>query len=245
MTRPHTLIFLATFNEADNVERMYNLVRQKVPEADILFVDDNSPDGTGQIIGLICKRDHRVHAIYRKEKMGIGSAHQDGIAWAYKHGYSILVTMDCDFSHSPEYISEFLSRCDSADVVVGTRFVNESSLREWHLGRKILTHFGHALTRALLDLPFDATGAFRCYALNRIPKQVFGRVPARDYAFFFQSLQILHLNKYRIVEVPIIFPARVYGDSKMVLGDIIRGFAQLLSHAWNSKWHRNRFLLKK
>jgi dolichol-phosphate mannosyltransferase len=201
----------------------------------------NSPDGTGAIAG----RDSRVHAIHRPSKLGIGSAHFDGISWAYDHHYSTLVTMDCDFAHSPEYISAFVTEGCDADVVIGTRFVRKDSLSEWNAGRKFITHLGHFLTRFLLGMRYDATGAFRCYALDRLPRSIFSRVPAIDYAFFFQSLHILHLNGRSVAEIPIFLPARVYGSSKMAYGDILRGFWQLLSYACSARFNRHQYLVER
>ena len=245
MTNSQILILLATYNEAHNVEKIYELVREAVPDADILFVDDKSPDGTGGIINAIAKRDSHVHTIHRSGKMGIGSAHRDGISWAYDHQYSTLVTMDSDFAHSPDYISEFVAEGRDADVVIGTRFVRKDSLSEWNAGRKFITHLGHFLTRFFLGMPYDATGAFRCYALDRLPRSIFSRVPAIDYAFFFQSLHILHLNGRKVVEIPILLPARVYGSSKMANADILRGFWQLLSYACSARLNRRWYLVER
>ncbi len=245
MTCNRTLICLATYNESDNVEGIHGLIRQVAADADILFVDDNSPDGTGRIIDQLCANDIRTHVLHRSFKSGIGSAHLDGIRWAYKRGYDSLITMDCDFAHSPAHIPAFIENAANADLVVGTRFVLGDSLSEWSRGRKFLTHFGHILTRGLLGLPFDATGAYRLYALNRINPTVFSLITAHDYAFFFQSMHILYLNGIKISEIPISLPARVYGTSKMKLIDVVRGFARLLKQAFMGRFCRNIFVLPK
>lgn len=244
MTSADTLILLPTYNEVGNIEKMYKLIRCTVPDAEILFIDDKSPDGTGRVIDNLSSRDPSVHVIHRAGKSGIGSAHKEGIDWAYKYQYSLLVTMDCDFAHSPSYLAEFISRSRKSNVVIGTRFVLKDSLSEWNLFRKCITYLGHFLTWALLALPFDCTGAFRCYNLKSIPKKLFELIPAKDYAFFFQSLNILYLNNIKIVEVPISLPARTYGSSKMSLLNIFGGILQLITHAWLSRFHRGRFLLK-
>jgi len=245
VTNSDTLIFLATYNEAENVGAMHGLIRELIPAADILFIDDNSPDGTGVIIDTICDKDPRVNVIHRPGKLGIGSAHLDGIRWAYDHDYRLLVTMDSDFAHSPDLIPQFITASEQNDIVIGTRFAVDGSLKEWNLHRIALTHLGHLLTRLLLGMPFDATGAFRCYALERIPHAVFQRVTSRDYAFFFESLHVLHLNGYSVKEVPISLPARVYGTSKMRLRDVFFGFKKLLTHAANSRFRKHRYLVTK
>jgi dolichol-phosphate mannosyltransferase len=223
------LIFIATYNEAENVEPLFQRIRQLNLGADILFLDDNSPDGTGRIIDRIAAENPNVHTIHRSGKQGIGSAHLAGIAWAYEHGYQTLVTMDCDFTHSPERIVDFLAHTRTHDIVVGSRYMQQGSLRTWNLLRKSLTRVGHLLTTGLLRMPYDATGAFRLYRLDRIPAGVFGLVYSRSYSFFFESLYICWLNGARIHEIPIDLPARTYGHSKMAWRDALRS-TMLLAH---------------
>lgn len=223
------LIFVATYNEAENVEPLYLQIRRLELDADILFLDDNSPDGTGAIIDGIAAADSRVHAIHRAGKQGIGSAHAAGIRWAYEHGYRTLVTMDCDFTHSPADIAVFLAQAGNHEIVVGSRYMQEGSLRTWNLLRKTLTRTGHLLTTQLLGLPYDATGAFRLYQLDRIPAGVFDLVYSQGYSFFFESLYVCWLNGARVHEVPIELPARTYGSSKMAWRDALYSTA-LLAH---------------
>jgi dolichol-phosphate mannosyltransferase len=223
------LIFVATYNEAENVEALFQRIRQLNLAADILFLDDNSPDGTGCIIDRIAAENPNVHTIHRSGKQGVGSAHLAGIAWAYEHGYQTLVTMDCDFTHSPERIVEFLAHAEGHEIVVGSRYMQKGSLRTWNLLRKTLTHVGHLLTTGLLRMPYDATGAFRLYRLDRIPAGVFGLVYSSSYSFFFESLYVCWLNGARIHEIPIDLPARTYGNSKMALRDALRS-TTLLAH---------------
>lgn len=230
------LIFLPTYNERDNVAPIYQTVRRLVPEAQILFVDDNSPDGTGEVLDALAARDPRLAIIHRPGKLGIGSAHKQAIAWAYERGYATLVTMDADFAHKPEYILQMIDRAEQCDVVVGTRFEHSESLDGWHIVRKLLTHTGHILTRVLLGLPYDATGAFRVYRLGRIARPVFDEIRSDDYAFFFESLHVLHRRGFAIRELPIQLPPRTYGSSKMQLADVFRGFARLIATAWRARF---------
>ena len=213
------LIFIPTYNEAENVEALYERIRALGLPADFLFLDDNSPDGTGTIIDRLSVENPGVHTIHRSGKLGIGSAHRDGIRWAHQHGYEVLVTLDCDFTHSPELIPLFLQCASDYDVVVGSRYLRKNSLAGWSTLRKFLTKVGHFLTTRLLRMPHDATGAFRVYRLDRIPDGVFDAVYSRSYSFFFESLYVLWLNSYRIKEVPISLPPRTYGHSKMAWRD--------------------------
>jgi dolichol-phosphate mannosyltransferase len=216
------LIFIPTYNEAENVEVLFNQIHGLTLDADLLFLDDNSPDGTGQTIDRLAADTPRVHTIHRTGKLGIGSAHATGIRWAYDHGFKLLVTMDCDFTHSPDRIVDFLAQAEEYDLVVGSRYLQEGSLKTWNPLRKTLTHVGHWLTTTLLRMPYDATGAFRLYRLDRIPAGLFDIVSSMSYSFFFESLYVLWLNGFRIKEIPLELPARTYGHSKMALKDVLR-----------------------
>lgn len=222
------LIFIPTYNEAENVRLIYDRVKSLGLDTDILFLDDHSPDGTGGIIDQISAEDSRVRAIHRVGKLGIGSAHKEGIRWAYEHKYTMLITMDCDFSHSPEYITEFLKLSDQAEIIVGSRYLQEGSLQGWNVYRKFLTYIGHFLTDVILRMPYDATGAFRLYDLSKVPHGVFKLVESNGYSFFFESLYILFLNNLSIKEFPIKLPTRTYGHSKMTIRGAMRSFMHLL-----------------
>jgi len=220
------LIFIPTYNEKENVEGILRQILDLKLNADILFVDDNSPDGTGQLLDELASNHPNVFVQHRAGKLGIGSAHKQGITWAYDHGYRILLTMDCDFTHSPEQIRDFLAQADEADIVIGSRYMWERSLATWNVYRRLLTQVGHLLTKFFLKMPYDATGAFRLYRLDRVPRSFLEPIQSNGYSFFFESLYVLYFNQYRIVEIAIDLPARVYGHSKMRLKD-----------AWHSVMH--------
>jgi len=205
------------------------------------FLDDNSPDGTGQLIDKIARRDETVFAIHREKKYGIGSAHQEGIRWAYEKEYKFLITMDCDFSHSPIYLADFMRYAPEYDIVVGSRYLQEKSLLGWSKLRKALTTLGHFFTNKLLRMPYDATGAFRCYALERIPQGIFELIQSKGYSFFFESLYALNLNHYSVKEFPINLPARTYGHSKMHLKDVFQSLLRLSITYLKSVTKRNTY----
>jgi len=219
-TKP--LVFVPTFNEAENVRSMCELLQAQDLDLDILFLDDNSTDGTGAILDSLACEHPNVAVVHRSGKLGVGSAHFQGIQWAYDHGYSTLVTMDCDFTHPPEKIASLLGLRAQYDVVVGSRYMQKRSLQGWNPLRKLLTRTGHALTVSLLGMPFDATGAFRVYRLDRIPRYGFDAIQSRGYSFFFESLYILFVNGITIGEVPISLPPRTYGHSKMSYREVVR-----------------------
>lgn len=237
------LIMLPTYNEQENVQKMCQELSNADLHADILFIDDKSPDGTGEVLDEIEKKVSRVMVMHRSGKLGIGSAHKDGIAWAYDHGYSHLVTMDCDFTHSPLNIPDLLRYADEYDVVVGSRHMREDSLSGWKMWRKCVTKTGHVLTTSLLKMPYDATGAFRLYRLDRIPRELFGSISSNGYSFFIESLAVLNLNRFRIKEIPIALPPRTVGHSKLQGGDMLQWLVFMLGMAWNIRFHQRKYLV--
>ncbi len=237
------LIFIPTYNEKENAPAIANQVFALMPEVDLLFLDDNSPDGTGILLDQLAAANCRLHVIHRAGRMGVGSAHLAGINWAYDHGYETLVTMDCDFTHSPEDISRMIAAAARAEVVVASRYLQPHSLPGWNLLRRLLTNVGHLLTRLFLRMDYDATGAFRVYDLGRIPRAVFALVRAAGYAFFFESLFVLHRNALTIAEVPITLPARTYGHSKMSFRETVRSARHVVSLGVASVTNPAQFLI--
>lgn len=239
-----TLVLVPTYNERENAPGLARKVLDLGLGLDLLFVDDASPDGTGDLLDAMAAQEPRIQVLHRPGRQGIGGAHLDGIAWARARGYAQVVTMDCDFTHPPEKIPEVLALAGAdpgVDVIVGSRFLAEGSLPGWNLLRRTLTWTGHVLTKGLLGMPWDATGGFRFYRLERIPAAVFERVQARGYAFFFESLHLLHNNGFTIREVPICLPARILGSSKMSLREAARSLALLRRIAWRKLLHPEQF----
>lgn len=243
MTPPRLLIFVPTYNENRNVERLCAELRALPLDADILFIDDGSPDGTGATLDRLARQHPRISVIHREGKLGIGSAHLAGITYAYDKGYDLLITLDADFSHNPADIPRLLAARDAdVDVVVASRYLEPDSLPGWSPHRLFLTLFGHFLTWALLRMPYDASGALRLYDLRRIPRELFALVTARAYAFFFESLFVLHRNGCRIREIPIVLQARVYGSSKLTIREGLRSGRFLLGLFFAHLTDPGRFL---
>jgi dolichol-phosphate mannosyltransferase len=243
-----TLVFLPTLNEAGNIETMLHAIMKLDLDADILIIDDGSTDGTGKIVEKLAAEHPAISLLQRGGRLGVGSAHIEALRLAKQRGYERLLTMDADFSHRPSDIPRFLEAANASDIVIGTRFARDDSLKEWNPFRKCLTHLGHFLTRLLLSLPYDASGGFRVYTLNRIPQDLIDRLESRNYEFFFESLTLMHRRGLSVVEVPIDLPARTYGESKMQLKHILGGLYRLIllsyrlkvngskpERAWNGK----------
>jgi dolichol-phosphate mannosyltransferase len=241
MTGPKTLIFVPTYNERDNAERMAAELLALPLEADILFMDDGSPDGTGDILDVIASREPRLTVLHRHGKLGIGSAHVDGIRWAYDREYELLVTLDCDFTHKPSDVMRLLEFAEQFDVTTGSRYLAPGSLPGWNMLRRSLTGLGHVLTKHLLGIQFDATGALRSYDLRRIPRELFDLVRAKGYGFFFESMFLLVRNGHSVKELPIVLPARTYGSSKMTPRETLRSGRRLLALWKESVLNPDRF----
>jgi dolichol-phosphate mannosyltransferase len=226
------LVFIPTYNERHNVERLCAELRGLGLGADILFMDDNSPDGTGEILDRLVRAHPEVTVIHRDAKRGIGTAHRAGIRYAYEHGYTRLITLDADFSHSPADIPRLLAAHDDrTDLVIGSRFLRRGSLPGWSPHRRALTMLGHVLTSRFLGVRYDASGALRLYDLRRVPRELFDLSTAPAYAFFYESLFLMHLHGCWVREIPIVLPARVYGSSKLTIREAVRS-ARFLFHLW-------------
>jgi len=219
MKNNNPLVLIPTYNEKGNVEDLYFHIKSLKIDLDILFIDDCSPDGTGKILDGLTQDDINLFVIHRKEKLGIGSAHKEGISWAYSKGYSVLITMDSDFSHSPDYIEKFIELSSESDLIVGTRYMKEGGMNSLPLLRRFLSKMAHFMTHFLLRMPYDSTNAFRLYRLDRIEEKLFSQVKSDSYSFFFESLYLIHSNSISISETPIELGIRPSGDSKMSIYD--------------------------
>ncbi len=215
------LVIIPVLNEVKNI---YPIVKKlkKNNKFDILFVDDNSKDGTVQNILKEKKKYKQIFLIRRPKKLGIGSAHKDGLKWGYKKKYSIIITMDCDGTHNPIYINKMIKILFSkkVDIVSTNRFLQKNSLDDWSLWRKKLTTLRHYVIKLFLNIKFDSSGAYRCYNIKKIKLQDILSAKNESYSFFWESIFILS-KKYKIREIPIKLPGRLSGSSKMRIKDII------------------------
>lgn len=235
------LVFIPTYEEVENVGEMCRQIMALPLPLDLRFTDDNSPDGTGEALEKLAQEFPRVSVSHRTGKLGIGSAHQDGIAYAYEKGYELLVTLDCDFTHDPAKIPDLLAALDGSDIVVGSRFMGGGGLPGWSLFRRFMTNLGHFLTRHLLRIKYDATGAFRLYDLRKVPHGLFKAVRSKSYPFFFESLFVMASNGLRIREIPVVLPSRTYGHSKLNSNEAIRGAMFLFSLSMERLANPGRF----
>ena len=226
-----TLVIMPTYNERQNLEGIVDRVLASVPDVHVLVVDDNSPDGTGMLASNLALADERVHVIHRATKDGLGGAYRAGFHWGLEHGYERLVEMDADGSHQPEQLPRLLDRLETADVVVGSRWIRGGSVVNWPLRRLALSRGGSLYARLALGVPVrDITGGYRAFSALALRSIDLTTVASQGYCFQIDMLWHAHSAGLRIAEVPITFVERVFGESKMSSGIVAE--AMLRVTAW-------------
>lgn len=222
MNGQRILVIVPTYNEAENIELVLDRVRGSVPAVDVLVVDDGSPDGTGELADKVAGHDSKVSVLHRTEKEGLGAAYRAGFAWGLARGYDVLVEMDADGSHLPEQLPRLLDALDGADLVLGARWVPGGRVVNWPRRRQLLSRGGNVYSRLALGLRLhDATGGFRAFQRATLEGIDLESVSSAGYCFQVDLARRAVAGGFRVVEVPITFVEREYGESKMS-GDIVR-----------------------
>jgi dolichol-phosphate mannosyltransferase len=220
--RDRVLVIVPTYNEAQNLELILSRLHLSIPTAHALVVDDNSPDGTGELAEKLAAVDPRVHVLHRAAKAGLGAAYIAGFRWAREHGFDVVVEMDADGSHAPEQLPRLLAALESADLVLGSRYVPGGEVTDWPLHRLLLSRAGNRYTRWALRLPVsDATGGYRAARAELIDRLPFDDVASQGYCFQVDWAWRAVRAGARVAEVPITFTERAFGRSKMS-GSIVR-----------------------
>ncbi len=210
------LVVCPTYDEHQTLPGVAARLRRAVPHADLLVVDDASPDGTGAVADALAAADRKVHVLHRPAKAGLGRAYVAGFAWAASRGYDAVVEMDADGSHAPEELPRILTALAEADVVLGSRWVPGGRVRRWPAHRRLLSRGGNAYVRLALGLPFaDATGGFRAYRAAALDVLPLDGVASQGYCFQVDLVRHAWQLGLEVVEVPITFTEREGGRSKM------------------------------
>ena len=210
------LIIIPTYNESENLPLLLDAVFELQPEVHILVVDDNSPDGTGDLADKLAAEDERVHVLHREGKLGLGTAYIAGFRWALERDYQRIFEMDADFSHQPKYLKDFLKASEEADLVLGCRYIKGGGTEGWGPLRQLISRGGNLYARAVLWLPFhDLTGGFKCFRREVLESIDLGTIRSTGYAFQIELSYRAHKRGFKIAEVPIVFPDRTRGESKM------------------------------
>lgn len=211
-----TFVIIPTYNERDNICRLANEVLNQDISISILFVDDNSPDGTGDLADQLALNSERIFVVHRPGKMGLGSAYRDGFKKALELGADYLIEMDADFSHDPAVLPEFLQSIKDCDLVVGSRYMNGVSVVNWPIRRLMLSVFASFYTRMITGLHIkDCTSGYKCFRRSTIENVDIDSVVSDGYAFQIEMNFRCMIKGMHIVEVPIIFIDRHSGTSKM------------------------------
>ena len=236
------LVIIPTFNEAQNIESITNRLRRAVPAAHILVADDNSPDGTGAIADRLAASDDHVHVMHRKGKEGLGAAYLAGFHWGLDEGYGVLVQHDADGSHQPEQLPRLLDAIrDGADMVKGSRWVKGGSIVNWPKSRQLISQGGSLWTRIWLGLPVkDATGGFNAFRASTLRGISLDEVASAGYCFQIDLVWRTLRNGYRVVEVPIEFVEREFGDSKMSRNIVVE--ALIRTTLWGVEYRAGQLL---
>lgn len=217
-----SVIIIPTYNEIENVERMTRTVMAFEKDFHILFVDDNSPDGTSnKIEELQGEFPGRIHLEKRSGKLGLGTAYIHGFKWSIKKGYEYIFEMDCDFSHNPEDLIRLYNACaiDGADLSIGSRYCKGGKVKNWPLKRVLMSYFASVYVRLILWIGIkDTTAGFKCYRKNVLETINLDAITFKGYAFQICMKYAAVRHKFKITEVPITFVDRLYGVSKMNSG---------------------------
>ncbi len=210
------LIIIPTYNERDNIREVIQRVLAQPVSVETLVIDDNSPDGTARIVEELAETDTRVHLIRRREKMGLGTAYITGFKFALEKGYDLIFEMDADLSHDPDEIPNFFEAVKSADLVIGSRYINGVNVVNWPLSRLLLSYFASVYTRVITGLPvMDTTSGFKCYRREVLEAIDFDRVRSEGYSFQIEMKWRTWREGFQIREIPIVFVDRTVGSSKM------------------------------
>jgi dolichol-phosphate mannosyltransferase len=210
------VVIMPTYNERANVESTAGRVRRAVPDADLLVVDDNSPDGTGDLADKLAAEDPHIHVLHREGKAGLGAAYIAGFRWALEQGYGVMVEMDADGSHLPEELPRLLGALAGADLVLGSRYVPGGTVVNWPKSRELLSRGGNTYARLMLGISLkDSTGGYRAYRASTLRKIGLDEVESQGYCFQVDLAMRAVQAGLRVTEVPITFVERVHGTSKM------------------------------
>jgi dolichol-phosphate mannosyltransferase len=239
-----TIVVVPTYNEADNIENFARAVLKQPVRVDLLIVDDNSPDGTGRLADLLAtspESQGRIHVLHRQTKEGLGRAYLAGFAWAMEHGYESMVEMDADFSHDPLYLQSILEAAESADVVIGSRYLNGISVINWPLQRILLSWAANRYVQSVTRLAVhDCTSGYRLYHRRVLESLDLSSVRSNGYSFQVEMTFRAKIGGFQIAEVPIIFTERRAGQSKLSKGVVWESFVMPLKLRWREQGLKRR-----
>jgi len=234
---PQALIVVPTYNERDNVRGIAARLLAALPGTELLFVDDNSPDGTGAVIDELIATEPRIHVMHRAGKLGLGTAYIEGFGWGLARGYDYLFEMDADGSHDPKYLPQMLALAqDGADVVVGSRYVPGGGTENWSFARRLISRGGGLYARTVLGVDVrDVTAGFICWRRTALEIIDLSTITSNGYSFQIEMKYRALRRHLRVVETPIMFVDRRVGQSKMSRAI----FVEALWRVWRLRFGRS------
>ena len=212
------LIIIPTYNEVDNIEKIIIEIKKELSqfEYSILIIDDNSIDGTKDVINKILNENNNVYLIEREGKLGLASAYIQGFKYGIENGFDAMIQMDADFSHNPKYLPEMFEKLNNNDVVIGSRNIKGGSVVGWSFLRNFISKGGSLYSKLILNCPInDLTGGFNGWRKESLLKIDLDKIISKGYSFQIEMKYKAHKNKLNIVEFPIVFEDRKFGESKM------------------------------
>jgi len=231
----NALVIIPTYNEMENLPRIVPAVLNQDDRLSILIVDDNSPDGTGQLADEMAEGNPSIHVLHRPGKAGLGKAYLAGFKWALEHEYDRVFEMDADFSHDPKYLPKFLEATEKADLVLGSRYISGVNVINWPMTRLLLSYFANVYARLVTGMPVrDATGGFKCFRREVLEAIDLDNVRSNGYAFQIEMSFRVWKKGFTIREIPIIFTDREHGQSKMSKGIVREAILMVPKLRWMS-----------
>jgi dolichol-phosphate mannosyltransferase len=235
-----TLVIVPSYNERENLPRVAQRLMSLPVPVDMLVVDGNSPDGTGQVADELAAKNPRIHVLHEREKSGLGRAYIAGFKWALANNYEFIFEMDCDISHNPDDIPAFLEAARDSDLVLGSRYVGGIRVMNWPLRRLMLSRFAGKYVMFVTGMPFtDPTGGYKCFRRCALQALDFDKIQCYGYGFQIELTNKLWREGFKVVEVPIVFTERTHGQSKM-RGGIINEAFWLVWRLWLQNGMRRR-----
>ncbi len=227
------LVVIPTYNERENLEAIVLAIREQLPQVSLLIIDDHSPDGTGAIADGLAERLGNIDVMHRSGKLGLGTAYIEGFRYALSHDYTCVFEMDADFSHDPRHLPQLLAAIQRYDLVIGSRYVPGGATPDWKLIRRIISTAGNVFARNVLSLPVkDCTAGYKCYRRELLAALDLDRINLQGYAFQIETVYQTIRGGFTVGEVPIVFPDRRLGQSKMSSHIVVEAFSYVVGRRW-------------
>ena len=238
MNKP--LVIIPTYDERENVEAIAQAVLARLPESEVLFVDDNSPDGTGALLDGMARGNPRIHVLHREGKQGLGRAYIAGFKWALERDFAFIFEMDADFSHDPAELPNFIAAAREADLVLGSRYIGGIRVMNWPMGRLLISTGAGRFVRFVTGMPIhDPTGGFKCFRREVLEAIDLDKITSNGYSFQIEMTHTAWMKGFRIREIPITFEDRRAGYSKMSRAIAKEAFFMVLRLAAQSGFRRS------